>query len=111
VYFFANLNEKLTESTVTLRGRHDLEAWDPHTGGIQPVQATYGIRSEADFTRIQLSLPYLKSLFLVSVPVGGPFAFPGFPASFGVEPSVLQSIAVTAGSLGGSDDECVDYGQ
>ncbi len=66
IYFFGNLNSKLTESAVILRGRHALEAWDPHTGKIQPIQATYSSRSGVDFTRIQLSLPYLKSLFLVS---------------------------------------------
>jgi hypothetical protein len=66
IYFFANLNSKLTESAVTLRGRHDLEAWDPHTGKIRPIQATYGSGSGTDFTRIQLPLPYLKFLFLVS---------------------------------------------
>jgi len=66
IYFFANLNANLTASTVTLRGRHDWEAWDPHTGQVQPVQATYGSRSGTDFTRIQLSLPYRRSLFLVS---------------------------------------------
>jgi hypothetical protein len=68
IYFFANLNPELTESTVTLRGRHNLEMWDPHTGRTEPVQATYGAQSGTDFTRIRLSLPYLKSLFLVSVP-------------------------------------------
>lgn len=66
VYLFANLNPKLAETTVTLRGRHDLETWDPHTGGIQAIRANYGLRSGIDFTRIQISLPYLKSLFLVS---------------------------------------------
>jgi hypothetical protein len=67
IYFFANLNPELTESTVTLRGRHNLEVWDPHAGRTEPVQATYGAQSGTDFTRIRLSLPYLKSLFLVSV--------------------------------------------
>ena len=38
--FFANLDPKLTESVVTLRGRHDLEAWDPHTGKSEPLHAT-----------------------------------------------------------------------
>lgn len=36
VYLFANLNPKLAESAVTLRGRHELEAWDPHTEGFSP---------------------------------------------------------------------------
>jgi hypothetical protein len=68
IYFFANLNSKRATCTVTLRGRRDLEVWDPHTGKIQPVPATHGSRSGTDFTRIQLPLPYLRSLFLVSAP-------------------------------------------
>ncbi len=66
IYFFANLNPNLTASTITLRGSPDLEAWDPHTGKIQALEAIYGSRSGTDFTRIQLPLPHLKSLFLVS---------------------------------------------
>lgn len=30
IYFFANLDPKLSECALTLRGRHDLEAWNPH---------------------------------------------------------------------------------
>ncbi|HNS22782.1 MAG TPA: glycosyl hydrolase [Sedimentisphaerales bacterium] len=67
IYFFANLDSKLTESTVTLRGRHELQAWDPHSGAILPVQTTCHTREGTDFTRIEISLPYLKSLFLVSL--------------------------------------------
>jgi len=36
IYFFANLNSRLGESIITLRGWHDLEAWDPHTGAVRP---------------------------------------------------------------------------
>jgi hypothetical protein len=67
IYFFANLNAELSDFTVVLRGRHDLEAWDPHTGKIEPIQTVYDIRGGTTFTRIQLSLPYLKSLFLVAI--------------------------------------------
>ncbi len=68
IYFFANLNPKSSVGAVLLRGRHDLEAWDPHTGEIRPVQATYDTLAGTDFTRLRLSLPYLKSLFLVAAP-------------------------------------------
>ncbi|MBP7050432.1 MAG: hypothetical protein KBE65_05415 [Phycisphaerae bacterium] len=66
IYFFANLDSKRTERTVTLRGRHELQAWDPHTGAILPVQATYHTSEGTDFTRIEISLRHLRSLFLVS---------------------------------------------
>ena len=66
VFFFANLDAALTESVVTLRGHHELEAWDPHTGKTQPVESTHASREGTDFTRIRLALPHLKSVFLVN---------------------------------------------
>jgi hypothetical protein len=66
LFFFANLNPELRESMVTLRGRHDLEAWDPHTGEVSRVQATPVRRDDTDFIQVRLTLPHLKSLFLIS---------------------------------------------
>jgi hypothetical protein len=66
VFFFANLDPALAESMVTLRGRLDLEAWDPHTGTIQPLESTHTNRDGTDFTQVRLALPHLKSVFLVS---------------------------------------------
>lgn len=68
IYFFANLDPKLGECAVTLRGRHDLEAWNPHTGEIAPVDSTHSNRDGTAFTHVRLALPYLKSVFLVSAP-------------------------------------------
>jgi len=66
VFFFANLNPRLTESVVTLRGRHELQAWDPHTGSIGAVECLHATRKGTDFTEVRLKLPHLKSVFLVS---------------------------------------------
>jgi len=66
IYFFANLDPKLSECALTLRGRHDLEAWNPHTGEIAPVDSTHANRDGIALTRVRLALPYLKSVFLVS---------------------------------------------
>jgi len=71
VFFFANLDPKLAESVVTLRGRHDLEAWDPHTGKSKPLQASHSRESGLDLTHIRLALPHLRSVFLVSGSVAG----------------------------------------
>jgi hypothetical protein len=68
VFFFANLDPQLRETTVTLRGRHELEAWNPHTGGIEPVRTTVVRRDDTEFTRVTLRLPHLNSVFLVSAP-------------------------------------------
>lgn len=66
VYFFANFDPDLAESVVTLRGRHDLEAWDPHSGQSEPLRVTHSGKSGAELTHVRLALPHLKSLFLVS---------------------------------------------
>jgi hypothetical protein len=66
VFFFANLDPKLAETTVFLRGRHRLETWDPHTGVISPVDPRFSPRNRTDWTEVRLRLPYLKSVFLIS---------------------------------------------
>lgn len=63
-YFLANLNPKLASSTLTLRGHHRLEAWDPHTGTTRALR----VQSASDHTTISLALPYLRSVFLISSP-------------------------------------------
>lgn len=66
LYFLANLNPNLAESVVTLRGRLELEAWDPHTGEIRPLIGTPLVRGKTEFTQVRLRLPHLRSVFLVS---------------------------------------------
>jgi len=66
VFYFANLNPHLAESVVTLRGRHQLQAWDPHTGSVDAIQGRHITRKGTRFTEVRLKLPYLKSVFLVS---------------------------------------------
>ena len=50
LYFFANLDPRIAESVAILRGRHNLEAWDPHTGSIGPVESKHFTRKGIDFT-------------------------------------------------------------
>ena len=66
VYFFANLDPRLSGSTVTLRGHHELEAWDPHTGKIRPIPVNHVTRDGNGITTVSLELPHLKSVFLVT---------------------------------------------
>jgi hypothetical protein len=66
VFFLANLNPQLTESFVTIRGHHDFQAWDPHTGSIRAVDLKHVTRTGTDFTEIRLKLPHLKSVFLIT---------------------------------------------
>jgi alpha-L-rhamnosidase len=66
VFYFANLDPRLSGSTVTLRGHHQLEAWDPHTGNIRPIPVNHVMRDGDDITTLRLELPHLKSVFLVT---------------------------------------------
>jgi len=66
LYFFANLSPDVAETVVALRGKLSLQAWDPHTGKIYPVKLTHTIRQDTDITRLNVTLPGLKSIFLVS---------------------------------------------
>lgn len=69
IFFLANLDPKLTHTTVSLRGRYDLESWDPHTGTIGPLASKHVAHAGAEFTEVELTLPHLRSLFLVSTNV------------------------------------------
>ncbi len=64
LYFFANLDPRIAESVVTLRGDHGLEAWDPHTGLILPIESKHSTRKGIDFTEVRLKLAPLRSAFL-----------------------------------------------
>jgi hypothetical protein len=69
LYFFANLDPRIAESVAILRGRHDLEAWDPHTGSIGPVESKHFTRKGIDFTEVRLKLAHLRSVFLKTTQV------------------------------------------
>ena len=66
VYFFANLDPRLSGSTAILRGHHQLEAWDPHGGKISPIPVQHLTRNGVNVTTVRLELAHLKSIFLVS---------------------------------------------
>ena len=66
VYFFANSSALRVTADVTLRGRHDLELWDPHTGAVSPVSCSHDLEGAAEITRIRVDLGPIKSVFFVS---------------------------------------------
>ncbi|MHC4640167.1 MAG: glycosyl hydrolase, partial [Planctomycetota bacterium] len=65
IYLFANISKTQTDTYARLRGRMKLEAWNPHTGEI--IQPEYALEVEAgcDVSRVKLSLPPLKSVFIL----------------------------------------------
>jgi hypothetical protein len=46
-------------------GRMDLEAWDPHTGKIVPAEFSHEAEAGCDVTKVRLTLPPTKSVFIL----------------------------------------------
>ena len=65
VYFFANSSEQAIETPLTLRGKLDLEWWDPHTGLMTPASVTLADAVGQPVTRVELRLDPVHSVFLV----------------------------------------------
>lgn len=64
-YYFANLNGKRFDSTVALRGKKRYELWNPHTGDVTPITATYTKKGKDAVTLLKLTLEPSQSLFVV----------------------------------------------
>lgn len=62
IYYFANTGAETAEATIRLRDRVKLRSFDPHTGQSAPFEA----ETAPAGTRLNLTLPTVRSLFLVS---------------------------------------------
>jgi alpha-L-rhamnosidase len=69
IYYFANIGGSPVSTLVNLRGKMNLEEWDPHTGQIMNVNAEPGISDAADlyFTSVKLDLIPYHSCFLIEI--------------------------------------------
>ncbi len=65
VYFLSNASDLHVSANVDLRGKLQLESWDPHTGQIGSVDATPSNRCGEPITQFKLALPPIRSLFIV----------------------------------------------
>ena len=68
LFFFANSSETEVDSPVHLRGRWQLERWNPHTGEIATQPSTPTTVSGQDVTTTSLRLAPVHSVFLVERP-------------------------------------------
>ena len=66
VYFFANLDDRQSESTVRLRGKVTPELWDPHTGAVTVPEYSTAIENDQPVTRTKLTLGSVRSSFIVA---------------------------------------------
>jgi hypothetical protein len=65
IYFFANSSEHQVDTQVVLRGKKDLEIWNPHTGEIRPAELSGDTAGGSQVTRVHLVLPPVTALFYV----------------------------------------------
>jgi hypothetical protein len=65
IYFFANSSETPVQTQICLRGRLDLELWDPHDGRQRASARVHQQRGGQDVTLVSLMLAAGRSLFLV----------------------------------------------
>jgi hypothetical protein len=66
IFYFANSSDMAIETDILIRGHRNLEAWNPHTGTIDPrIKGEHVKRHGEDVTRFPLTLRPVTSLFLV----------------------------------------------
>ena len=66
LYFFANSSAQKITADVTLRGRLQLETWDPHTGILSPAEYVHDTSAGTEITRLKTALEPLKTVFFVA---------------------------------------------
>jgi hypothetical protein len=66
VYFLANSSDTAFETAVRIRGEHDLERWDPHTGEISACAHTHTTDTGSAVTIVPLRFEPVRSVFLVT---------------------------------------------
>jgi hypothetical protein len=66
IYFFANSGDNEINTEVLLRGKLNLENWDPHTGAVSRLGKVSYIRENGQtFTRCELNLKGVQSTFWI----------------------------------------------
>ena len=65
-WFFANSSDNNVDVPVILKGRLKLQIWNPQTGKISKCESTTESLDNIYFTRLQLKLNPVESLFIVS---------------------------------------------
>jgi hypothetical protein len=67
IYFFANSSDDTINTTVLLRGKHNLQSWNPNDGKTSSLKKmAYVIKDKEIYTKYSLQLPAVKSVFWVT---------------------------------------------
>lgn len=67
IFFFANSTKKTVDTNVKLRGRLDIERWNPHTGKTEKWEGVSYFKDEQgrEFTYLNLVLDQVSSVFAI----------------------------------------------
>lgn len=65
LYYFINTTDHPVSTTVKLRGKMTLEAWNPHNGTIAPWESKMEKVGDAEYTVLSLSLDPVSAVFAV----------------------------------------------
>jgi len=66
IYFFSNSAGDPVNTTIRLRGKHELAIWDPNSGESRPVECKHLSQNGIVLTEFQLELRGPQALFFVS---------------------------------------------
>jgi len=67
IYMFTNSSDEVIDTEVILKGKHQLENWNPHNGNIKEmISHTFTNENGEVFTRCRLHLDPVRSVFYVS---------------------------------------------
>ncbi|MBE6604892.1 MAG: hypothetical protein E7639_04220 [Ruminococcaceae bacterium] len=69
IYYFSNATDTDYNHHLLLRGAHDIDEWDPHTGNIHARPERFVSYLGKTYTYLRLQLPAHTSTFFVAVPV------------------------------------------
>ncbi|MCF8362669.1 MAG: hypothetical protein K9G70_08620 [Prolixibacteraceae bacterium] len=65
IFYFANSSDESIETDVLLKGKLQLEEWNPHDGSIEKIDVVYQTLDNIAYTKTKLKLDPVKSTFLV----------------------------------------------
>ncbi len=66
IYYFANSSNERIQTDLIIRGKVNLELWNPHDGNTRKINAENSTKNYMDFTRLRITLEPVSSVFYVS---------------------------------------------
>ena len=65
IYYFSNTTNIDYKGEISLRGRYNIEEWDPHNGKIYKLNCEYIMKHNEIYTQFHTEIPKIQSLFYI----------------------------------------------